>query len=41
MDSIMFLDRVVQPREIRKQFRLVTRVHGHDGDDDDDDDDDR
>ncbi|HEY6179358.1 MAG TPA: PQQ-dependent sugar dehydrogenase [Kofleriaceae bacterium] len=39
MDSIMFLDRVVQPREVRKQFRLVTRA-SHDDDDGDDDHDD-
>jgi hypothetical protein len=46
MDSVMFLDRVARPHEIRAQYRLVTRParhhdhHGRDHDDDDDDDDD-
>jgi hypothetical protein len=39
MDSVMLLDRVAQPREIRAQYRLVTRPSGgddHPGDDDHD-----
>jgi hypothetical protein len=35
MDSLMFLDRVVRPNEVRAQFRLVASAH-HDDDDDDD-----
>jgi hypothetical protein len=38
MDSLMFLDRVVPPNEVRAQFRLVTEAHPDDDDDDDHDD---
>jgi hypothetical protein len=39
MDSVMFLDRVAHPHEIRAQYRLVTRPardHDHHGDHDHD-----
>jgi hypothetical protein len=37
MDSVMFLDRVARPREIRAQYRLVTRPSGDDDHDRDHD----